>query len=84
METQKTIEARQAQAPETLIYDPNNLHPLDAEDRRNDDHSEGIDWDEIIATTQADWGAGRYEEFDPAPYATGDAFLNALVASWCR
>lgn len=41
-------------------YDPNNLHPLDEEARKHDDMSLGIDWDEIIATTQDDFLADRY------------------------
>ena len=30
---------------------------LDEEDRAFDDDSDGIDWDEITATTQRDWQA---------------------------
>ena len=41
-------------------YDPNNLHPLDEEARKYDDNSEGIDWDEILATTEDDFEAGRF------------------------
>ncbi|MGH8258973.1 MAG: hypothetical protein ACREUG_04715 [Steroidobacteraceae bacterium] len=40
-------------------YDPDNLDPIDAEARKHDDTSEGIDWDEIIATTQDDEEALR-------------------------
>jgi hypothetical protein len=40
---------------------------LDEEDRAFDDHSDGIDWDEITATTQPDWEAGRFS-FDSADY----------------
>jgi hypothetical protein len=41
-------------------YNPQHLHPMDEEDRKDDDTSEDIDWDEIIATTQDDWENGRY------------------------
>ena len=33
---------------------------LDEEDRLLDDTSDGIDWDEITATTQPDFEAGRF------------------------
>ena len=48
------------ESPPTPAYDPQNLHPLDEEARRFDDTSDGIDWDEIIATTQDDWDARRF------------------------
>lgn len=40
-------------------YDRNNLHPLDEEARKYDDTSEGLDWDEILETTEDDCRAGR-------------------------
>lgn len=64
-------------------YDPNNLHPLDAEARQYDDTSEGIDWDEIIATTQDDWEARRFA-FNSDDYPddeTAMAALNQLLDS---
>jgi hypothetical protein len=60
-------------------YDPNNLDPLDEEDRRNDP-DDGIDYDEIIATTQDDWLAGNYKEFDPNDYPDEESFIKALEA----
>ena len=64
-------------------YDPNNLSPEDEEARKYDDTSDGIDWDEIIATTQDDFEAGRYC-YNSADYATqeeADAALRALIHS---
>lgn len=58
-------------------YDPNNLDPLDAEARKYDDNSEGIDWDEIIATTQDDELAGRYA-YNSDDYPTEEAAAEAL------
>jgi hypothetical protein len=51
---------------------------LDEEDRALDDSSDGIDWDEITATTQPDWEAGRFS-FDSADYPTQEA---AEAAMW--
>jgi hypothetical protein len=64
-------------------YDPNNLSPEDEEARKYDDNSEGIDWDEIIASTQDDFEAGRFA-YNSADYATqeeADAALGALLDS---
>lgn len=58
-------------------YDPNNLHPLDEEARKYDDNSEGIDWDEIIASTQDDFLAGRFA-FNSADYPTHEEAMKAL------
>ena len=73
-------------APEALnntrpAYDPNNLSPEDEEARKYDDTSEGIDWDEIIATTQDDFLAGRfcYNSADYATQAEADAALDAWL-----
>ena len=63
-------------------YDPNNLHPLDEEARKHDDMSLGIDWDEIIATTQDDFLAGRYA-FNSEDYPTHKAAMKALDL-WTR
>jgi len=68
------IESSPAKRP---AYDPNNLHPLDAEARKYDDNSEGIDWDEIIATTQDDFLAGRYA-FNSEDYPTHEEAMKAL------
>jgi hypothetical protein len=46
---------------------PSHLDPMDAGDRELDALSDGIDWDEITATTQPDWEAGRFAL--PAPSA---------------
>jgi hypothetical protein len=68
-------------------YDPNNLSPEDEEARKYDDTSAGIDWDEIIASTQDDFEAGRYS-FNSADYATQeeafaamDELLNSLLST---
>lgn len=58
-------------------YDPNSLDPIDAEARKYDDTSEGIDWDEIIATTQDDEEAERFA-FDSDVYATDEEVSAAL------
>lgn len=58
-------------------YDPNNLHPLDEEARKFDDTSEGIDYDEIIASTQDDFEAGRFA-FNGEDYATHEECRAAL------
>ena len=50
---------------------------LDEEDRAFDDYSDGIDWDEITATTQPDWEAGRFA-FNSADYPTQEAVEAAL------
>ena len=63
-------------------YDPRNLHPLDEEDRKHDDASTDLDWDEIIATTQDDWEAGRYC-FSTEDYATHEEGMVAL-RQWVR
>jgi hypothetical protein len=60
-------------------YDPNNLHPLDEEARKHDP-DDGIDYDEIIASTQDDYLAGNYVEFNPENYPTREAMIKALEA----
>ena len=60
-------------------YDPNNLGPEDEEARKLDDTSEGIDWDEIIASTQDDFLAGRFA-YNSADYATQEEADMALHA----
>ena len=60
-------------------YDPNNLAPEDEEARKLDDTSDGIDWDEIIATTQDDFLAGRFA-YNSADYATQEEADMALYA----
>jgi hypothetical protein len=64
-------------------YDPNNLSPADAEARKYDDTSDGIDWDEIIATTQDDFLAGRFS-YNSADYATKEEADAALTAYFDR
>ena len=63
-------------------YDPNNLHPLDEEARKYDDTSLGIDWDEILATTEDDFQAGRYC-FNTEDYPTHREAMKALDL-WTR
>ena len=59
------------------ISDPNGPHPHDSSDREIDDDLDGIDWDEIIATTQPDFLAGRFA-FNSADYSTDEAAMAAL------
>jgi hypothetical protein len=75
-------ELKSAVAAETRrpAYDPNNLSPADEEARKYDDTSEGIDWDEIIATTQDDFLAGRFS-YNSADYAT-QAEADAALTAW--
>jgi len=61
------------------VYNPNHLDPMDKEDHTLDDLSDGIDWDEITATTQPDWEAGRFA-FDSADYPTDEASEAAMYA----
>lgn len=64
-----------------VAYDPRNLDPIDQQARELDERSEGIDWDEIIATTQEDWEAGRYKVFSSVDYPTDEA-LSAALKAW--
>ena len=64
-------------------YDP--MHPNNVDARNHDDNSDGIDWEEIILSTQEDFEAGRYA-YNSENYATQaeadaalDAWLNAIV-----
>lgn len=81
--SESELENRTAPEPSRPAYDPNNLSPEDEEARKYDDTSEGIDWDEIIATTQDDFLAGRFA-YNSADYATqeeADAALDAWLAA---
>jgi len=69
-----------ATEPKRPAYDPNNLSPADEEARKYDDTSEGIDWDEILATTQDDFEAGRFS-YNSADYAT-QAEADAALTAW--
>ena len=60
---------------EEFVYNPDN--PLDNEDRQYDDTSDGIDWDEITATTEPDFRAGRFA-FDSRDYPTHEEAMIAL------
>jgi hypothetical protein len=73
-------EARVASEPKRPAYDPNNLAPEDAEARKYDDTSEGIDWDDIIATTQDDFLAGNFS-YNSADYATQEE-AEAGLRAW--
>jgi hypothetical protein len=57
-------------------YDP--CHPDNIEARRYDP-DDGIDWEEIILTTQEDEEAGRYA-FNSEDYATHEEAMAALDA----
>jgi hypothetical protein len=74
------LETPVAVEPKRPAYDPNNLHPADEEARKYDDTSEGIDWDEILATTQDDFLAGRFS-YNSADYAT-QAEADAALTAW--
>jgi hypothetical protein len=74
------LESAAAVEPKRPAYDPNNLSPADEEARKYDDTSEGIDWDEIIATTQDDFLAGRFS-YNSADYAT-QAEADAALTAW--
>src|SRR5882724_977217 len=73
------FEITAAVEPRPPGYDPNNLSPADEEARKYDDTSEGIDWDEILATTQDDFEAGRFW-FNSADYPTQAEAMAALRA----
>jgi hypothetical protein len=60
-------------------YSAEEAERLDAEDRLLDDTSEGIDWDDIIATTQPDFEAGRFA-FNSVDYPTEEAAMAAMEA----
>ena len=73
--------------PSSRGYDPNNLSPGDAADRLNDP-DDGIDYDEIIASTQDDFLAGRFG-FNTADYATEeeaweafDKYMEEIYENW--
>jgi hypothetical protein len=65
-----------------MAYDPNNLHPDDEEDRKLDDDTLDIDWDDIIATTQDDVLAERYA-FSTGDYPTHEEGMAALWKWMC-
>jgi hypothetical protein len=73
----KAPEPAQVRRP---AYDPSHLSPEDEEARKYDDTSEGIDWDEIIATTQDDFLAGRFA-YNSADYATQEE-ADAALEAW--
>jgi hypothetical protein len=58
-------------------YDP--MHPANVEARKYDDNSSGIDWEEIMLTTQEDYEAGRYS-FNSQDYATHEEAMAAMRA----
>ena len=60
------------------VYSATPHDPIDEEDRLLDDPSDGIDWDEITATTQPDWEAGRFA-FNSADYATYEEARAAMT-----
>jgi hypothetical protein len=59
-------------------YDP--MAPGNVEARKYDDTSSGIDWDEIILTTQDDFEAGRFS-YNSADYATKEE-ADAAFTAW--
>ena len=76
MKTSRNMISKSGPQP-SQAYDLNNLHPQDLIDRQFDDTSEGIDWDEILASTQDDFLAGRFA-FNSADYATDEEAMAAL------
>ena len=76
MKTSQNMISKSGPQP-SQAYDLNNLHPQDLIDRQCDDTSEGIDWDEILASTQDDFLAGRFA-FNSADYATDEEAMAAL------
>ena len=60
--------------PECDVESP---HPQDIAGCDFEDSSDGIDWDDIIATTQDDFLAGRFA-FNSADYATDEEAMAAL------
>jgi hypothetical protein len=62
---------------ERASRDPVYRKQLDDEDRKYDDTSEGIDWDDIIATTQDEFEAGDYA-YSTEDYATEEEAMAAL------
>ena len=58
-------------------YDP--MHPDNVEARKYDHQVEGIDWEEILLTTQEDFEAGRYS-FNSEDYATHEEAMAAMRA----
>ena len=76
----KHVIVQQEQPPRSRpAYDPNNLDPQDEEDRKHDP-DDGIDYDEIIASTQDDVLAGNVKEFNPEDYPSREAMLKAVEA----
>ncbi len=63
--------------PKSAACNAFECEQLDAEDRLLDDMSDGIDWDEITATTQPDFEAGRFA-FNSEDYATEEAAMAAM------
>ena len=59
------------------ISNPTGPHPHDPSDHELDGDLDNIDWDEIIATTQPDFLAGRFA-FNSAEYPTDEAAMAAL------
>jgi hypothetical protein len=59
-------------------YDP--CHPYNMVGRRQDDESDGLEWEEIILTTQEDFEAGRYS-FNSQDYAT-DEEVKVAFRAW--
>src|SRR5882757_9630447 len=78
--TQDEVDASAAVEPKRPAYDPNNLSPADEEARKYDDTSAAIDWDEILATTQDAFEAGRFS-YNSADYAT-QAEADAALTAW--
>lgn len=63
--------------PDRTSLTEDERRAMDEEDRKYDDTSEGIDWDEIIESTQADFEAGNYA-FNSAKYPSHEAAMKAL------
>jgi hypothetical protein len=59
------------------VRDMESPHPQDVAGCDFEDTSDGIDWDDIIATTQEDFLAGRFA-FNSADYPTNKEAMIAL------
>ena len=76
----KHVTLQQESTPQKRpAYDPNNLDPQDEEDRKQDP-DDGIDYDEIIASTQDDFLSGNYKVFNSEDYPTREAMVKAWEA----
>jgi hypothetical protein len=77
-EAQVTAETAALAGRRSGSYDP--CAPGNIVARRHDNESDGLEWEEIILTTQEDFEAGRYS-FSSEGYATDEETI-AAVGAW--